>query len=155
MAKKLNKKSATQIYNEYKEILRKKGLKCEWEDENGVIHTKYIPLEPKKKGRLKDFCLVYENVQKGIGLDNHSLEDSYEFAKQAIAEHGWETERGNIRKVSRKMEYLVFIYEDLNNLKQPDTNLYDMLDDVDILDSDSRSIGRTMAVMPYRSRGRF
>ena len=53
------------------------------------------------------------------------------------------------------MKYLVFIYEDLNNLKQPDSNLYDMLDDVDILDSDSHPIGRTMAVMPLRNRGRF
>lgn len=152
MAKKLNKKSATQIYNEYQGILKKKGLKRVWEDENGVVHTKFIPLEPKKKAQLKDFCEVYENVQKGVGLDKHSLEDSYEFAKQAIEENGWETEYGNIRKVSRKMKYLVFIYEDLNNLKTPDTNLYDVIDDVDILDTETRPIGRTMAVMPHRSR---
>ena len=140
MAKKLNKKSATQIYNEYQEILKKKGLKRVWEDENGVIHTKFIPLEPKKKAQLKDFCIVYENVQNGIGLNKNSLEDSYEFARQAINENGWETEYGNIRKVSRKMKYLVFIYEDLKHLKKPDTNLYDELDDVDILDSDFRPI---------------
>lgn len=152
MARKNLNKSATQIYNEYQEILRKKGLKRTWEDNNGVIHTKYIVIDNKKKAQLKDFVTVYENVQDGIGIDGRSLEESYRFARQAIDENGWETEYGNIRKVSRKMKYLVFIYEDLNNLKRPDTNIYDVIDDVDIVDSGARPIGRSMSVMPRKNR---
>lgn len=114
MSKKTTR-SAHDRYESYLQNIKKKGRKVEiLNEETGVVETKFKWFSKKSLANMKSFVEAYELVRDNKGINGHSLQDSLEFCREAINQNGWETQYGNIRKVSQKMKYLVAIYDELH-----------------------------------------
>lgn len=112
MPKYVTEKTADERYLMYVENVKRKGRKIQIEDPvTGEVKTTFKWFSKESLYNMKCFCEAYEMVTQNRGFKGRTLIDSVNFARKAIEEKGWETDRGNLRKVSVKMRYLVDIYD--------------------------------------------
>lgn len=126
-------KTADERYLMYLENVKRKGRKIRIEDEaTGEVKTTFKWFSKEDLYNMKSFCEAYEMVVHNRGFKGRTLIESVDFARKAIEEKGWETDRGNLRKVSVKMKYLVDIYDEKNKKRKLSLDTIQSLRDEDV-----------------------
>ena len=106
--------------------------------EGKEIKATYKKFGKRDIANMKAWIEAYECVTKNKGLGGHDLEESVEFCRKAIKRGGWDSDYGNPRAVTKKMKYLVSIYDEVQNGVIPDRGwdadvLEDSFSDTDVL----------------------
>lgn len=159
MAERYSGLSLQQTYENYKRYVKHRMKKVEHYDEKGLpimedgeIKVTYVKFGKRDIANMKAWIEAYECVTKHKGLGGHDLEESVEFCRKAIKKGGWDSGYGNPRAVTKKMKYLVSIYDEIQNgVVQEKSYDADVFED-SLSDSTYKQL---KMLMPPKNRGYF